>query len=324
MKGKKCSGGKHNKERLTGLAAANALGEKLPIFVIGKSGKSMCFKHVKQLHCRYRSQKKSWMDSLLFEEWIKEVDKEMENEGRNIAMIIDNCPAHPDVDGLKAVELERLPPNTTSHTQPMDQGVIRSVKAKYRHLSVKRIIRTIEKNGSLPTTSLLDAMTMLARAWDTVEEKTIMNCFRKAGISPGTQTSAINDDDDPFRDIENDPFSNLQYDLNVLRESQPELVPDDSTAADLVDVDTNVMTNGEHLTDAEIIAEILNNGEQEEEDAETIVEVDDELTFGNSLHFISIILTKKFSANIKDISVFYMHILRNEYTRHPQRTPLTL
>ena len=46
------------------------------------------------------------MDSLLFEEWIKEVDKEMENEGRNIAMIIDNCPAHPDVNGLKAVELE--------------------------------------------------------------------------------------------------------------------------------------------------------------------------------------------------------------------------
>ena len=216
------------------------------------------------------------MDSLLFEEWIKEVDKEMENKGRNITMIIDNCPAHPDVDGLKPVELERLPPNTTSHTQPMDQGVIRSVKAKYRHLSVKRIIRTIEKNGSLPTTSLLDAMTMLARAWDSVEEKTIMNCFRKAGISPGTQTSAIDDDDDPFRVIENDPFSDLQYDLNVLRESQPELVPDDLTAADLVDVDTNVMTNGDHLTDAEIVAEILNDGEQKEEDAETIVEVDDE------------------------------------------------
>ena len=82
---------------------------------------------------------------------------------------------------------------------------------------------------------------MLARAWDSVEEKTIMNCFRKAGISPGTQISAMNDDD------ENDPFSDLQYDLNVLRESQPELVPDDLTAADLVDVDTNVMPNGNIL-----------------------------------------------------------------------------
>ena len=36
------------------------------------------------------------------------------------------------------------------------------------------------------------------------------------------------------------------------------------------------MTNGEHLTDAEIVAEILNDGEQEEEDAVTIVGVDDE------------------------------------------------
>ena len=58
MKGEKCSGGKHSKVRLTGLAAANALGEKLPMFVIGKSGKPRCFKHVKQLPCRYRSQKK--------------------------------------------------------------------------------------------------------------------------------------------------------------------------------------------------------------------------------------------------------------------------
>ncbi|XP_057291713.1 tigger transposable element-derived protein 4-like [Hydractinia symbiolongicarpus] len=44
FKGKRCSGGKHSKVRLTGMTASNALGERLPMFVIGKSAKPRCFK----------------------------------------------------------------------------------------------------------------------------------------------------------------------------------------------------------------------------------------------------------------------------------------
>ena len=43
---------------------------------------------------------------------------------RKLVMIVDNCPAHAEVSGLKAINLQFLPPNTTSCTQPMDQGVI--------------------------------------------------------------------------------------------------------------------------------------------------------------------------------------------------------
>ena len=64
-KNERCSGGKHSKVRLTGLAAANAVGDKLPMFVIGKSAKPRCFKDIKSLPCQYCSQKKSWMDGTL-------------------------------------------------------------------------------------------------------------------------------------------------------------------------------------------------------------------------------------------------------------------
>ena len=37
LKDERCIGGKHSKLRLTGLAAANAAGEKLPMFAIDKS-----------------------------------------------------------------------------------------------------------------------------------------------------------------------------------------------------------------------------------------------------------------------------------------------
>ena len=95
LKGEKCSGGKNSKNRLTVFAAANMIGEKLPMFVIGKSQKPRFFKHIKSLPCRYRAQKKSWINSELFEEWVREQDEKFENEGRKVALIIDNCPAHP-------------------------------------------------------------------------------------------------------------------------------------------------------------------------------------------------------------------------------------
>ena len=143
LKGEKCSGGKHSKIRLTGLAAGNAYRERLPMFVIGNANKSRCFKGVRNLPCRYRAQRKSWMTAELFEEWVRELDRKFSAAKRKIALIIDNCTAHPHVEQLASIELIFLPPNTTSHTQPMDQGV-----------------------NSVPTISILSAMVMLETAWN--------------------------------------------------------------------------------------------------------------------------------------------------------------
>ena len=66
----------------------------------------------------------------MFEEWLRELDRKYAFEERNLTLVIDNCPAHPHIDNLKAIKLYFLPPNITSKTQPMDQGVIRSLKIK--------------------------------------------------------------------------------------------------------------------------------------------------------------------------------------------------
>ena len=93
------------------MAASNALGEKIPMFVIRKSASPRCFKHVRNLPCRYRSQKKAEMDGTLFEEWLHELDRKFEMQGRKVVMIVDNCPAHPE---LKAINIQFLPPTTNS------------------------------------------------------------------------------------------------------------------------------------------------------------------------------------------------------------------
>ena len=68
LKTEKCSRGKHSKIRITGFAAANSIGSKLPMSVIGKVKNPRYFKNIKKLPYRYQSQRKRWMDSVLFEE----------------------------------------------------------------------------------------------------------------------------------------------------------------------------------------------------------------------------------------------------------------
>ena len=74
------------------MAAANAMGDKIPMFVTGKSKSPRCFKEVKHLPCRCRNQNKSWMDSILFEEWIQEMDSKFTKENKKVTLIInDKC-----------------------------------------------------------------------------------------------------------------------------------------------------------------------------------------------------------------------------------------
>ena len=123
------------------------------------------------------------MTAELFEEWVRQLDRKFSAANRKIALIIDNYTAHPHVEQLNSTELIFLPPNTTSHTQPMDQGIIRALKAKYHALPVQKLIAELEKKNPVPTISVLSAMTMLEKAWNAVSNKIFTNCFKKAGIS---------------------------------------------------------------------------------------------------------------------------------------------
>ena len=99
------------------------------------------------------------MNRILFQEWVREVDRRF-TKGRTIVLLVDNCPVHPSIDNLVSPELTFLPRNTTSHLQPMDQGVIRSLKARYKTMSIKKLIEAIEKKKLLPEFLILDVIQM--------------------------------------------------------------------------------------------------------------------------------------------------------------------
>ena len=139
------------------------------------------------------------MDGDLFTEWVKELDRKFAAQDKEIALIVNNCPAHPIVDGPKAIELIFLPSNTTSEKQPMDQGVIRSLTAFYRHSILKRFITSINGERSLTKVNMLEALTLLTAAWECVSPITLVNCLRKTSISSESQARSQSDGNDPFK-----------------------------------------------------------------------------------------------------------------------------
>ena len=123
--------------------------------------------------CWYGAQKKSWMTGVLFEEWVSKLDSFFRVQSRKVALLIDNCPAHPEIKNLTNINLIFLPPNTMSVLQPMDQGVIRSLKAHYRNKVVRVCITAVESNKPLLKISTLQAMKHLVSSWNAVSKKTI-------------------------------------------------------------------------------------------------------------------------------------------------------
>ena len=172
-------------------------------------------------------------------------------------MIIDNCPAHPDVPDTSNVTLIFLPPNTTSVSQPMDQGVIKCLKTFYRRRLVKLMIRCLDQGKDLPKISILRGMELLSSSWEDVSKETVVNCFRKAKISAEDQIDAVEDNDDPFK--------NLNDDLAELKEKDPSLLPDNFSAEEFVDIDLQVIATDNPSTDEEIIQSVVGIEESEDE-----------------------------------------------------------
>ena len=143
----------------------------------------------------------------------------------------------------------------------MDQGVIICLKAHYRKLLVKLILHSLDSNKPLLKVLLLRALQLLVSTWKEVSQTTIINCFKKAKISEKDQTIAINDEDDPFKEINEN--------LKELTEKEPSLMPENMAAEDFATAnDDAVITTSSTLTDEEILQDATQTENDEVEEIE--------------------------------------------------------
>ncbi|KAG6610524.1 uncharacterized protein IUM83_06475 [Phytophthora cinnamomi] len=129
-------GKKKEKQPLTLAFCCNATGsDKLDPIVIGTAKNTRCFKKgaaIKGKPILYKSSKNAWMTSVIFDEWLHHFNMRMAASNRKVLLLVDNASCHKILRNLTHVTVHSLPPNMTSTVQPLDAGIIRSFKARYR------------------------------------------------------------------------------------------------------------------------------------------------------------------------------------------------
>lgn len=248
-----CHGGKESKERLTVLLAVNMSGSVKHVpCVIGKSLKPRCFKNVKTFPTEYTANSRAWMTGIIFREWLQKWDNELTKKKKRALLFIDNCPAHNPLPVLISLKVEFLPPNTTSKLQPLDLGIIKNFKVKYRTEVVNHVLRQIQENRAVVPINVLEALHFIKKAWDEVSPRTIQNCFSACGFDVITTDESDTALENP-EEVEIDGWGILSSVFDV-----------DAKFNEFVEVDCDLPVCFPP-TDESIVREVL--GREEEDDA---------------------------------------------------------
>jgi hypothetical protein len=80
--GEECKGGKSSKERLTIKLCCNLAGDFEKPVVIGKAKTPRCLRSVSALPVTWKCNKKAWMTSELFNEWLTAFNGKMRSQGK--------------------------------------------------------------------------------------------------------------------------------------------------------------------------------------------------------------------------------------------------
>ena len=219
----------------------------------------------------YFFNKKAWMTCVIFQEILLSLDRTMVAKNRKILLLCDNAACHKLSVTLQNITVKFLPPNVTSVLQPLDQGIIRSVKSQYRGQLLRQMVIYLDQNNSVEQFAkgidLLKALFMLRRAFFLLTPQTIQNCFIKAGI--------------------------MRTDLEVIENDIQEtiIVPADvglEVFTDFVNTDENIECYGE-LSDLEIIEQFQTepipeeNSDNDDEIIEDTISANDALSLINKL-----------------------------------------
>jgi hypothetical protein len=241
----KAFGSKRDKTQITILLACNATGsDKLQPLVIGTAARPQCFRRInmESLPVTYRHNPKAWMRGDIFCEWLDSLNREMRRKDKNILLLIDNAGPHGKTPpNLSNVTIKYLPPNTTSHLQPLDAGIIAAFKAHYRKLFLFHLID--QYDGKIPESkmSLKDAIYFVVDAWDAVTDTTVQNCWR--------HTKILGDDEEQAQQFD---ITELQTQVQVLIDQLDVEYAETLSAREYIDLEQNEPAM-EFISDSEIV-----------------------------------------------------------------------
>ena len=179
------------KDRLTLLIITNMDGsDHRKLSVIGKAKNPRCLQKkykmtVNKMAVDWYTSNNAWMNGDIHHWIMTKFNNQMRRAGRHVLYVCDNISSH-QVREYSHIKFLILPPNATLIVQPLDQGIIRSVRRRYKKKLAERYLVSVENNKDentiLKQLDIVAATNMVHNAWKATSSTIIQNCFRKAGF----------------------------------------------------------------------------------------------------------------------------------------------
>lgn len=189
-------GKKKSKDRVTVLLCSNMNGtDKVNPLIVGRSRNPRCFggRSGTELGFDYDYSGKAWMTSEIFFGWLERFDAFIGiTAGRKALLLLDNASCHGRIDHLPLlhnVKVFFLPKCTTSILQPLDLGIIGSVKKRYQLKMSQRAVDIIDSGGidQLYKVDIKQACVWMNEIWEQTSTEVIYNCWMKSGLVNNTE-----------------------------------------------------------------------------------------------------------------------------------------
>ena len=140
---------------------------------------------VNDMSVDWYASKNAWMTGEIHDRIMTKLNNQMRKAGRKILYVCDNASCHKD-GSYSNIEFLLLPHNATSILQPLDQGIILSVKRRYKMKLAEKYLAFVEKKEDAVTQlkqfAVVAATNMIAQAWRETSSIIIKNCFKKASF----------------------------------------------------------------------------------------------------------------------------------------------
>lgn len=187
-------GFKAYKDRVTLVMCGNAAGFMIKPALIYKAKNPRALKHKNknQLPVYWMHNPKAWMTKRLTTEWfhncfIPAVKVYLAELGLDfkVLLLMDNAGGHAMDLSYEGVQVEFLPPNTTSLIQPMDQGVIRAFKALYTRNSLNHLVESMNNDEKFNLKdywrnyTIATCLENIQKALKEMKKETLHACWKK-------------------------------------------------------------------------------------------------------------------------------------------------
>ncbi|KAL1241264.1 Tigger transposable element-derived protein [Trichinella spiralis] len=248
--------------------------------LIYKTASPRAIKHFdsKSLPVHWMHGKKAWVTKDLFLDWfhhcfIPETKRYLSALGLKfkVLLILDNATDHPENLQFESenVDVAYLPPDASSHVQPLDQGVIQTFKAYYTRRTMARLVAAMDEDSNLEESFTELKVETVNACWRNLwpdcsnAKTTFLPADEEARAVKMTVALAHQVDADGFKDLQESEVIQLieSHTSELTDEQLMEMIATDEDK----DADDDSATDETEKLTLEGLAEILHTLKQVEE-----------------------------------------------------------